>query len=346
MDFIKRMEHFKVPGMSATVIDNGKIIETKTEGILEKGDKKNVDSSSIFHACSMSKMITAICVLRLSQENKLDLTKNVNEYLSTWKIPDNEFTVNTKVTLSNLLAHQAGFYDVDGSFGHYQKGDNVPSNLDILRGVTKYNPEKLEVKYEPETDFCYSDAGYVVIHQVLNDVFGKSIAQIAQELIFDPLKLKNIFFWKVGEIFLKNDLDVNLVAGHDSDGNLVPEIRASYVNVEGAALWSTTNDLAKILIDMMESLDGNGIILNKETTQKMITPFGCDEAAGLGIFLDYDENGEKYFMSQGWGIGMQSKLRAYPQRKKGVVVMTNSEPGIEQDLSLVGEVINHFMNQY
>ena len=75
--------------------------------------------------------------------------------------------------------------------------------------------------------------------------------------------------------------------------------------------------------------------------QFMLTPFGCDGNTGMGVFLENDLSGNPFFFSQGWGIGMQCKLRAYRKGQSGVVVMTNSEPGVEQDESLVGEIIEY-----
>ena len=175
MNVTERMSHFNIPGVSVTRFVDGQINWSKLFGTLEKGTDKAVNDNTIFHACSISKMITAICVLRLAQDGELDLYKDVNEYLTSWKIPESKFTQTKNVTLANLLAHQAGLYDVEGSFSPYKSGDNVPSPVDILKGTTSYYPEEVSIKYEPETDCEYSDAGYSIISQVLLDVLGETI---------------------------------------------------------------------------------------------------------------------------------------------------------------------------
>jgi len=285
-------------------------------------------------------MITALCVLRLAQDGKLDLHKDVSEYLTSWQIPNSEFTSKKKITLANLLAHQAGFYDCEGSFGPYKYGDTIPKTIDILKGTTPYHPEEAHAKYVPETDCVYSDVGYCIISQVLEDVLGKTVPQIAKGFIFEPLGLKSTFFWEMGKDSY-NGIDMaNCAAGHDTSGENIKEIRVCYPNIGGAALWTTTNELAHIVIDLIKSYHGKGgMILNQEMTQLMLTPYGCDSNQGLGVFLDKDKNSEPYFFSQGWGVGMQCKLRAYYKGQSGVIVMTNSDPGKEQDVSLVGEII-------
>lgn len=148
-------------------------------------------------------MVTALCVLRLYQDGIVDINENVNRYLSSWKLLPNKYAV----TLANLLAHQAGIIDADGSFGQYIEGDAIPRNIDILNGNSAYNNQEVYVKCTPETQFEYS--------------------------------------------------------------------------------------------------------------------------------------GEPYFMSQGWGIGMQCKLKVYYKKQRGLAVMTNCDPGADQDSALIGEIIQY-----
>ena len=342
MNVHERMSHFNVPGVSITYFENAKIKWSKCFGTLEKDSAKDVNKHSIFHACSISKMVTAICVLRLAQDSVLDLNLDVNNYLTSWKIPANEFTDKKKVTLLHLLSHQAGFYDCDGSFPPYKDSDPIPSALDILKGITCYNQEEVHVKYVPETDCEYSDAGYCIIEHIFENVLGESVSQVAKRIVFDPLGLKHTFFWGIGKA-LPTEIDVvDLAAGHDSKGEIVADKRAHYPNIEGAGLWTTTEELAHIVIDVIKAYQGmNSLVLNQDMAKLMLTPFGCTDDMGLGVFLATDKSNNPCFLSQGWGVGMQCKLRAYYENQNGVIVMTNSEPGMEQDKALIGEIIAH-----
>ena len=93
--------------------------------------------------------------------------------------------LQVRIKLVHLLSHQAGFFDIDGSFQPYKAGDIIPSNIDILRGTTRYNSEQVYPKYIPETDWAYSDVGYCVIEQIIKDVTGESICQIANRLVLN-----------------------------------------------------------------------------------------------------------------------------------------------------------------
>jgi len=338
----ERMKHFNVPGVGVTYFENTEIKWSKYFGTLEKGAQKDVNKNSIFHACSMSKMITAMCVLSLVQDGVLDLKKDVNEYLTSWKIPSNDFTKQKKITLMHLLSHQAGLCDPDGSFAPYKNGDKIPSSFDILSGITCYNEEEVQVKYIPGADCHYSDAGYTVIAQIVYDVIRKTISEIAQAYIFDPLGLQQTFFWQIEKPLPKQISPSDLAVGHNKKGEIVDGLRAVYPNVEGAGLWTTTEELTHIVIDIVKAYQGmDSVVLNQEMAKLMLIPFGCTDDVGLGVFLAVDKKGEPCFISQGWGVGMQCKLRVYYENQNGVIVMTNSEPGIEQDKALIGEIIKY-----
>ena len=340
MNISERMNHFNVPGVSVSYFEKGKVKWNKCFGTMEKGTENPVTENSIFHACSISKMVTALCVLKLAQDKKLDLQKDVNEYLTSWKIGDNNFTETRKVTLANLLSHQGGLYDQEGSFPPYNSGDKVPTLIDLLTGETPYHSEEVTVKYTPETDCEYSDAGFVIVAKILEDVFGETVPRLAKRIVFDPLDLQNTFFWELG----KDNFDriASCVAGHDSNGDIVAQTRAGYPNIEGAALWTTPRELAHIANDIINAYQGrDSKILNHHMATFMLSPYGCADDVGMGVFLIRDSSGKPCFASQGWGVGMQCKLRAYYKDQWGVVVMINSEPGMEQDQSLVGEIIEY-----
>ena len=107
-------------------------------------------------------------------------------------------------------------------------------------------------------------------------------------------------------------------------------------------MWTTPKELALIALDIIKAYHGmESKILNQSTARLMLSPYGCADYVGMGVFLDVDEKGTSFFFSQGWGVGMQCKLRTYYKNQSGVIVMTNSEPGVEQDAALVGEIIRY-----
>ncbi len=217
IDIDQRMTHHKVHGLSVAVINNGVIESSECFGVLEPGTDNRTDSCSIFNACSISKLAAALLALKLVDEGVLNLDENVNERLSSWKVPENSFTENEKVTLRRLLSHQAGFIDPECSFTEYKIHQGIPAILDLLEGRTPYYPEYPEVKFVPGSDFVYSDLGFCIIEQLIEDTAKKPFKKLMEELIFQPLNMKN----STMENTLPEDHKHHFACGHNKDGELV-----------------------------------------------------------------------------------------------------------------------------
>lgn len=343
MDFAARMSHYHVPGLGVTVFRDGHIDSAEGYGVMEAGTQREVSAESLFHACSISKMVTAVGVLRLVQDGVLDLDADVNRYLVSWRIPESEYTQHKRVTVRNLLAHQAGFVDPEGSFEPCQEQELLPALVDILIGKTLYNPEPLRVTYEPETRFAYSDAGFCVVEQIVEDVTGERFGDVMERLVVAPLGLRRTSFCNYSAV---KGMGEAAAVGHDQHGHAVAGKRAYYPYLAAAGLWSTPTELARLALELIAAWNGaTSAILRPDMARLMLTGCGCDEAVGLGVFVPQDEV-EPYLVSKGWGVGFQCMLLAYPRLQCGIVVMTNSDPGKPQNEALVGEVLRTLGKEY
>lgn len=331
----ERMEYYNVIGLSAAFIDNGEIHMTKEFGIMKARTNRRVNNNSIFNACSISKFLTAMLVLKLADQGILHLDEDINNRLTSWKAPENEYTKNKKVKLRTLLSHQSGIIDPEGSFCEFNSTLGEPTMVELLEGKTPYCKERIEVKYEPESDFQYSDAGFCIIQELIEDVCGKSFVELMGELIFEPLYMKNSTFGPTA-------LTVNsgrFSCGHNKKGEVVSSEYPIYPYPAAAGLWTTPTDLAILVIEVMNSLKGKSkICLSESKAKELITSQGCKEWAGLGVFLD-GSGQEIEFSSLGWGIGFQCMLVAYPYLETGVVIMTNTDLGVHQMKGIIGEIL-------
>ncbi len=129
----ERMKHYKIPGVSIAVIHKGEIAWTKGYGITDSISNAPVTAQTLFHASLLGMPVTAYGALGLVAKQKVELDVNVNRYLTSWKVPENEFTKEHKVTLKNLLNHSAGFglHAIQG----YPKGEPVPTLTQVLNGT-------------------------------------------------------------------------------------------------------------------------------------------------------------------------------------------------------------------
>lgn len=326
----ERMDHYQVKGLSLALIEDGKINRLEQYGLMEAGTEKSVQKESIFNACSISKFLTGMLVMVLAERGVIHLDEDINHRLKSWKVPDNRFTVEKKVTLRQLLSHQSGVVDPDGSFSELILNDEVPSIVELLEGKTAYCKVPIEVAYEPGSEFHYSDAGYCIVQLLIKDVTGRSFEDLAYELIFEPLKMDNSSFPRMisGKSY---------ACGHDKNGQLIEGKYSVYPYPAASGLWTTPAELAGLVIELMNAINGESKIgLSAEKAKEMIQQQGKNWA-GLGVFLDGSDK-ELELSSLGWGVGFQCMMAAYPYKGTGLVIMMNTDSGVHQMKGIIGEI--------
>ena len=104
----ERMAAYKVPGVSIAIIDGGRVVWAGGFGVTAVGGHDPVTATTLFQVASCSKPIAASAMLRLVDKGTLQLDTNVNRYLTSWKLPENEFTKMEPVTLRRLANHTGG----------------------------------------------------------------------------------------------------------------------------------------------------------------------------------------------------------------------------------------------
>src|ERR1041385_4405736 len=105
---LERMAFYNVPGVSIAVIHDYKIEWANGYGWADTTEKRPVTSETMFQAASLSKSINGVGVLKLVQNKQLDLIKDINTYLTSWKFPYDSVSKGQKITTMNLLSHTAG----------------------------------------------------------------------------------------------------------------------------------------------------------------------------------------------------------------------------------------------
>jgi CubicO group peptidase (beta-lactamase class C family) len=319
MKLIDRMSSNNTPGVSVAVINNGRVEWAKGYGVLEAGSRVPVTTETLFQAGSISKAVTAVAVMRLVEQGKLNLDEDVNKKLVSWKVPENEFTRNKKVTLRGLLSHSAGV-NVP-SFTGYLSGEPVPTLLQVLDGVKPANTPPIRVDSVPGSGFRYSGGGYTIVQQLLIDVEKKPFPDLMSELVFKLLKMKHSTF----EQDLPKDLINSSAAGHNSKGEkplgrwrFLPEMAA-------AGMWSTPSDLALLAIELQQAQAGqSNKFLTARTVSQMLTPQIGNW--GLGFSVE-GEGRNRRFSHGGSTLEFNSFLMAYNNSGQGAVIMANSLRG-------------------
>jgi CubicO group peptidase (beta-lactamase class C family) len=313
----ERMKHYRVQGVSVAVIHDFKVDWAKGYGVLNAKTGDPVDKMTLFQVASVSKTLTAAVALKLVQDGILDLDRNVNEYLKSWKVPHNEFTREEKVTLRRLLSHSAGL-SVHG-FRGYAEGEPVPSILEVLDGKPPANNDPVRVEAEPGNGYEYSGGGYTLLQLLIEEVTGRRLSDVAQDLIFNPLEMKHSSFG----LPRSESLIDQVALAHLKDGT---SKRAHTFLEDGSGcceLWTTPTDLGRFMIAIQLALRGEqDLILSPEMAKAMLTPTNSD-IMGLGFALR-QFGPAVYFSHSGGNVGFSSWLIAHPEEGYGVVVTTNT----------------------
>lgn len=321
-----RMKHYNVPGVSVAVIRNSKVIWSKTYGFADVESKTPVNSKTLFQAASMSKPVTAYAALTEVEAGKINPDVDVNSYLKSWKVPENEFTKEKKVTFKNIVSHTAGF-TISG-FPGYESGKPVPTLIQVLNGQSPSNTNPVFVDKVPGTPFRYAGGGYCVLQQMLIDLEGKDFTTIMKEKVLLPLDMKNSTFSQ--PLF---DIQSQFSAtAYNQDGIKVSGKSHTYPEQAAAGLWTTAEDYAKFVIDIQNTLSGkSSTIISQKMAEQFTTSF-IDPFMGLGVFLE-DRRGHMYFNHGGWNEGFSSRFIASKTSGDGIVVLTNTnKPDFVEEL--------------
>lgn len=325
-----RMKSLNVPGVSIVVIEGNKIVWSKCYGLLRADSREPVTESSLFEAASTSKLVTAAIALHFVEMGKLALDEDVNNFLRSWKVPENEFTREQKVTLRRLLTHQAGLpstaYDQDAKLGD-------PTLIQVLKGELPAKNKPAVPELVPGSRWQYSNVGYNVIQLLLEDTLGKPFAEIARETVLGPLGLSSsTFVYPLSQEMRKRE-----AMPHDEKG--VPGRPGMHLTaLAHGGLMTTPSDLARFTIALMEAYQGrtggvfsSGLVRMMLSAELGLDPgmFGGDDplAEGLGVIL----LGRKpvfSFLHPGSNMpGTTSWLEGCPETGQGAIIMTNGAGG-------------------
>ena len=319
LDIEKLMKLYDVPGFSVAVIEDYKIAWAKSYGVTEPGGKNPVTPKTLFQAGSISKPVAATGMLALVQQGKLSLDEDVNVKLKSWRVPENEFTKEQKVTLRRLASHSAGL-TVHG-FPGYDVDEKVPTLVQIFNGEKPANTAPIRVDFVPGSDERYSGGGITIEQQLMMDVSGKQFPALMKELVLDKVGMSDSSY----EQPLPAARAAMTAGGAYGDGKPVHGKWHVYPEMAAAGLWTTPTDLAKFAIEIALSKQGkSNKVLSEQTTREMLTL--QSKSFGIGFGLNPKHPGE--FGHNGADEGFQALLVMNADTGQGVAMMADSDYGV------------------
>jgi CubicO group peptidase (beta-lactamase class C family) len=317
MQLAAQMEPLHVPAVSMAAIRDGRIDWAEAYGVTSLSGPK-ATTRTLFGAASMSKPVTAVGVLKLVEDGKIDLDANVNQYLKRWKIPVSEFTSEKKVTVRELLNHTSGIGSHNGAF--YDPLQPVPTLLQLLDGEKPATTPPVRVEAVPGTKFAYANGGYLVLELLIEDVTGETFAHYMQRAVLDPVGMKDSTF----DALLPQGWASRAANGYWDDGKSgVTPGKFVEPNLAAGGLWSTPTDLAKFLIEVQRAYEGTSHKLLRQSTAKMLAEPGLG-GWGPGFRVGGQRNNP--FLSHEGSAAFQDDMLIY-LHGNGFVVMTSGGGG-------------------
>ncbi len=312
------MADMNVPGVSISIIQDGKISGHRCYGVKRAGEPEKVTPETVFEACSMSKLPFSYVVLKLAEQGKIDLDKPLVEYLDRPYLQDEP--LHKLITARMVMLHTTGF-------PNWRKG-----------GWRKGGP--ITVKFKPGTNYGYSGEGFLYLQRVIEHITGKPLNSLMKEILLDPIEMtSSSYVWQ-------ERYDNLASAGHDKAGKVKPNRRLYRKDNSAFTMYCTPDDYARFIIEVMKDGRSAEHSLSKDSIEEMLTSaVKLDEPASSRPIRLYDDVKCKSFhRGLGWAIGKtdfgircwhggsnSTGFRCYsefnPQEHTGIVIMTGSVNG-------------------
>ena len=310
------MEELDVPGVAVALVEEGAVYAARGYGVANRATGTPVEPDTGFRVGSVSKPLTAWGVMRLHEEGKLRLDAPAEQYITRWHLPLSEFD-REGVTIRRLLTHTAGLsLEYIAPFG---PDEELPTLEAALSGATRGHGD-VRVVAEPGSAFRYSGGGYMLLQLVIEEVTGRSFEEYMQKEVLEPLGMvSSTFKWTP-------EPGPSIAVGNDDSDRQVPNYR--YTGTAAAGLYSTAGDLARFVATLAGRPPGGGV-LRPETVKLMTEPAAETEEEGIarGVFFLDRRSGLTVVGHAGSDVGWNAKLLVLPERRQGIVVLTNSDGG-------------------
>ena len=283
------------------VADQGQFLVEHYQGNWDKATKTPITAETPIHLASVSKVITATAILKLVQADEIALDQQVSAVLPQFPY--------TGITIRMLLNHRSGlrnyaYYCDDPKIWNKK---NTLKNQDILDLFVKH---KTPLDYRPDSRFAYNNTNYAMLALIIEQVTGKSYKDALQEMIFEPLGMKNTFSFDI-------DTDREKVS-YSYMANGVPFRFDHLDGIYGDKnIYSTPQDLLKF-----DNARRHDDFLSAELREEMHKGYSYERAGernyGLGMRMLEFKDGKKYLFHNGWWHGNNT---SYISLEEGVTII-------------------------
>lgn len=332
-------------GLSMLIVKNDSIVYNKGFGWADAPRKIKATPQTVYHWWSITKIPTAMAILQLEEQGKLQLDDPVSKYLDFVEV--NYPSAQSKpVTIRHLLNHSSGIPDA-GVFSlmKWIHHDNEPS-LDQTAFTASVWPDYANLQFEPGEDTSYSNIGYMLLGAVIEKVSGQSYREYIRQHLLKPLKMEHTDF-----VYTDAMEPYEAAGAHPAYSLMTPLLYATigsyiretsnghlwlervYTDQEpSTALLGSTEDAARLMRAYLNKgeLEGQRI-LSESAIEAMTNTSHVAEAdddgayffrQGIGWQVFQEKSGYK-LQHTGGGPGFYTIMQIYPGDGLGLVLFCN-----------------------
>lgn len=299
------------PGGAIAVIQDGKLLLSKTFGLMNLEHNRPVEENTLFDIASVAKQFTAYAVWMLHSQGKLHLDDDIRLYLP--QLPRYDYTI----TIRNLIQHTSGIASTD--WLRLLSGmslDEVWYQEDEFSIIKKYPT----LNFEPGTSHVYSNAGYSLLAQIVESVSGMRFAEYSQKHIFKPMGMNQSFIQFSPEIY-----NENMARGYGKSGEGFTDITsADEYSYGGGNIHTSLSDITQWAINLM-SKQGKGHDFYLHAIEPYNTLQNGDTLHYTYGFYVRKHKEIKVVEHSGGVPGFRNNIMFFPNHKLAIIVLSNTE---------------------
>ena len=287
------------------VAHEDEILLEKYQGFGRENQQMPINKNTALHIASISKPITAMAILKLVEDNKLDLNKKITDIFP--KFP------YEKVSVFHLLSHRSGLpkYEYFLEQTEFIPQKDYITNQEILDFMITHKPALVK---ETNTEFMYCNTNYALLALIIEKVTKKPFPQAIQEMIFEPLNMKNSF------VFQKKDINTASQSFYQN-GNIYPLNNLDLIYGD-KNIYTTPRDL----FNFSKALFSKDF-LSQELMDKVFTPYSNEKKGinnyGLGFRMKIFDDGKKLTFHNGWWHGSNTVFVHMRNSKTTIIAIGN-----------------------
>jgi CubicO group peptidase (beta-lactamase class C family) len=310
-------------GLAVAVVRDGHPDEFHTRGLADIETRAPVDEDTVFRIASVTKPITAVALMQLWEQGLVDLDAPANEYLRGIRLVPAERSWRP-ATLRHLLTHTAGVRAARTSRDLLRPvmGLGAPVGEPLPR-LTDYYRGGVHLDIEPGTRWAYSNHGFAVLGQIVEDVSGMRLDRYMREQIFEPLGMTSTDLVRSARVRWR------LATGYGIHSHGPKKVVDREITTPGASnVYSSIRDMARIATALLAGGTGeHGSILKADTLALMYEPHYQPDPRipGMGLaFFRSEVGGHRTVGHDGIWTGFLADLVLAPDDGVAVVVLGNT----------------------